>query len=62
VALPESARVRLRGIGGLAASKPVAPSPQDAGRLFEMAARLASRSEVAQGVWMRQIDLANPKP
>jgi serine/threonine-protein kinase len=62
VALPESARVRLRGIGGLAASKPPTPSPQDAGRLFEMAARLASRSEVAQGVWMRQIELASPKP
>jgi len=62
VALPEAARVRLRGIGGLAASKPVPATPRDAGRIFEMATRLASRSEMAQGVWMREIELANPKP
>jgi serine/threonine-protein kinase len=62
VAIPDSARVRLRGIGSLATSKPVPATPRDAGRIFEMAERLAARSEVAQGVWMRQIELANPKP
>ncbi|HEX5042913.1 MAG TPA: serine/threonine-protein kinase [Candidatus Polarisedimenticolaceae bacterium] len=62
VALPDAARVRLRGIGSLATSKPVPPTTGDAGRIFEMAERLAARSEVAQGVWMRQIELSNPKP
>jgi hypothetical protein len=62
VPLSDTARVRLRGIGGLAASKPAPPTPGDAARIFAMAERLASRSEVAQGVWMRQIELANPEP
>jgi len=61
IPLPESAMVRLRGIGGLAAAPTVAPG-ESAGRLFEMAERLAARSEVVQGVWMRRIDLENPRP
>jgi hypothetical protein len=62
VAIPDAARMRLRGIGGLAETKAPAASPASARRVFEMADRLASRSEVAQGVWMRQIELENPKP
>ena len=60
VPIPGRAAVRLRGIGGLEQ----APSPvagNSAGRLFEMAERLASRSETVTGVWMRRIDLENPR-
>ena len=59
--LPESTKVRLRGIGGLAAA-PATPEGTSASRLFEMAERLAARPEVVQGVWMRRIDLENPRP
>ncbi|HZI93151.1 MAG TPA: DUF4384 domain-containing protein [Patescibacteria group bacterium] len=60
VPIPERAKVRLRGIGGLEQ----APSPvtgESAQRLFDMAERLASRSETVTGVWMRRIDLENPR-
>lgn len=61
VAIPEAAKVRLRGIGGLAEAR--APSsPSSARHVFELADRLAAKSEVAEGVWMRQIELQNPKP
>jgi eukaryotic-like serine/threonine-protein kinase len=61
VALPEAARLRLRGIGGLGTSPESAPS-RSAGTLFEMAQRLAANSEVVSGVWLRRIELANPAP
>jgi hypothetical protein len=61
VAVPESAKVRLRGIGSLAESEAVPAQPGEARRVFEMAERLATQAEVATGVWMRQIDLENPK-
>jgi serine/threonine-protein kinase len=62
VAVPESAKVRLRGIGSLAESEAVPARPGEARRVFEMAERLATKAEVATGVWMRQIELENPKP
>jgi eukaryotic-like serine/threonine-protein kinase len=61
VAIPETARIQLRGIGGLAES-PAPHAKKSAGPLFDMAQRLASRSEVVEGVWMRRIDLENPRP
>jgi serine/threonine-protein kinase len=61
VAIPESAKVRLRGIGGLAPA-PAARTVKSAAPLFEMAQRLASRSEIVTGVWMRRIELENPRP
>jgi eukaryotic-like serine/threonine-protein kinase len=63
IALPDGARASLtRGIGGLAAA-PQSTTSAGAGAqgLFEMAERLAQGSEAAQGVWMRRIDLENPK-
>jgi serine/threonine-protein kinase len=63
IALPDGARASLtRGIGGLAAA-PQTTTSAGAGAqgLFEMAERLAQGSEAAQGVWMRRIDLENPK-
>ncbi len=61
VPIPENAKMRLRGIGGLA-DAPVASDGKPAGHLFEMAQRLASRSEVVHGVWLRRIELLNPRP
>jgi eukaryotic-like serine/threonine-protein kinase len=65
VPLPESARSSLtRGVGGLAAAPravDAAGTAPGATGLFEMAERLASRSETVRGVWMRRIDLENPK-
>jgi hypothetical protein len=58
--LSSGAKMRLRGIGGLQeraeAETPVAASH----RLFDLAARLASPSEVVQGVWVRQVEFDNP--
>lgn len=61
VAIPDAARVHLRGLGSLAES-PAAGGGRSAGPLFEMAQRLASRSEVTNGVWMRRMELENPRP
>jgi hypothetical protein len=61
VSLPEAARIRLRGLGRLSES-PAASTTPSAGRLFEMAERLAAGSEVVAGVWMRRIELENPRP
>jgi serine/threonine-protein kinase len=61
VPLPESAKVRLRGIGGLAEA-PALPPGGSAGPLFEMAQRLATEPEVLTGVWLRRIDIENPRP
>jgi hypothetical protein len=58
--VPEDAMVRLRGIGGVAASAGPA-SEASAGRLFEIARRLAGSPERIEGVWMRQIELLNPE-
>jgi serine/threonine protein kinase len=60
VPIPESARLRLRGLGGLSETPSPAGGGTSAGRLFEMAQRLAAGSEEAHGVWMRRIDLENP--
>ena len=49
VPIPQDAKVRLRGIGGLAATPERAPEGS-AGRLFEMAGKLAGRTEVVEGV------------
>ena len=58
--LSESAKHHLRGIGGLlkqpASGATSAPPPH----LFELASKLATRAEVAHGIWLRQIDLENP--
>jgi serine/threonine-protein kinase len=62
VGLSDAARTRLRGIGGMAETTKAPARGESATRLFEMAGRLASRSEVAQGVWCRQIELENPAP
>ncbi len=59
--IPDEAKLRLRGIGGLSPA-PAAGGRGSAGRLFEMAGRLASRSEVVEGVWLRRIELENPRP
>jgi eukaryotic-like serine/threonine-protein kinase len=61
VSIPESAKPYLRGIGGLANS-PAASPTKSAGPLFEMAQELAHRSEVVQGVWLRRLELENPRP
>lgn len=61
VALPEAARLHLRGIGGLASSPAAAATPT-AGRLFELARRLAPGPESVSGVWLRHIELENPRP
>lgn len=58
-AIPEQAKIRLRGIGGLAHSTAPAKA-KSAAHLFELAERLAARSEVVRGVWLRRIDLDNP--
>jgi hypothetical protein len=59
VAIPEAARLTLRGIGGLEES-PATGGGRPATRLFELGQELASRSETVQGVWMRRVDLENP--
>jgi serine/threonine-protein kinase len=61
VPIPETTIARLRGIGGLTEA-PAASGSKPAERLFEMAKRIASRSEVAKGIWVRTIDLENPRP
>ncbi|HKY33492.1 MAG TPA: serine/threonine-protein kinase [Candidatus Polarisedimenticolia bacterium] len=60
VALPDAARVRLRGIGGLS-ERPGAARAAAASPLFELAERLAAGSQVARGVWLRRIELENPR-
>lgn len=60
VSLPDAAKERLRGIGGLAAAAD-GPPASGAGPLFTMARRLAGQAEQVEGVWMREIELANPK-
>jgi hypothetical protein len=59
--IPQSARVRLRGIGGIADAPDRAPDGT-AGRLFEMADKLAGKAEVVEGAWVRRIELENPVP
>jgi serine/threonine-protein kinase len=61
VPIPETTIARLRGIGGLADS-PAASGGKPAERLFEMAKTIASRSEEVKGVWVRTIELENPRP
>jgi eukaryotic-like serine/threonine-protein kinase len=61
VLIPETAMGHLRGIGGLADS-PASGVARSAGPLFEMAQTLASRSEVANGVWLRRVELESPRP
>jgi hypothetical protein len=61
VALSDEARIKLRGLGGLVHT-PDTPPTGSARQLFEMADRLASRSEAVEGVWMRQIELVSPAP
>jgi serine/threonine-protein kinase len=59
--LSDRARRHLRGIGGLEeGSGKGGAAASD--RLFDMAARLGSRSEQVKGVWVRQVDLENPAP
>jgi serine/threonine-protein kinase len=60
-AIPQSARVRLRGIGGVV-DAPDRAGDATAGRLFEMADQLAGRAEVVEGAWVRRIVLENPAP
>lgn len=59
--IPQSAKVRLRGIGGLV-DAPDRAADGTAGRLFEMAESLAGETEVVQGAWVRRIELENPAP
>lgn len=61
VPIPDTARSRLRGIGNMVEIPEQAPEGV-AGRLFEMATKLADESEVVEGVWVRQIELENPVP
>lgn len=61
VPIPDAARIHLRGLGSLVESPPTERG-KTAGPLFEMAQRLASRSEVTHGVWMRRMQLENPRP
>jgi hypothetical protein len=61
VPIPPDAKLRLRGIGGLAPRPERAPDGT-ADRLFEMADELAGRSEVVRGAWVRHIELENPEP
>lgn len=62
VAIPDSVMVRLRGIGGLVRSTRPAPAPEKATGLFEMAEKLAGRSEKVEGAWVRRLDVENPAP
>ena len=57
--IPESARVHLRGIGGLADAPQRVPGAT-AGRLFEMAEQLEGRPERVEGAWVRRFELENP--
>ena len=62
VALSNTARVHLRGLGKLTESAPAkTTTTPSAGRLFDMAARLASGSQSVSGVWIRRMDLENPR-
>src|SRR5262249_24350297 len=61
VAIPGEAMVRVRGIGGLVRSKRPAPAREKATSLFEMAEKLAGKSERVEGPWLRRIDLENPR-
>lgn len=61
LAVPESAKSHLRGIGRLAESS-IAPEDHHAGHLFELAQQLVAKSEFVNGVWLRRIDLENPHP
>jgi hypothetical protein len=61
MALPESARIHLRGIGGMTEA-PGQAAEGTAGRLFEMADQLADESETVRGTWVRRIELKNPEP
>jgi hypothetical protein len=61
VPIPEKAKAQLRGIG-LVKEASGGSAPGSAGRLFEMAGVLAGGSEVAEGPWLRRIDLENPPP
>jgi serine/threonine-protein kinase len=61
VPIPESARMHLRGLGGLSEA-PATAGRTTAAPLFERAQRLAARSEVTRGVWVRRLDLENPRP
>jgi hypothetical protein len=57
--LSPTARMRLRGIGGLGDAPPPAAS-RSADRIFDLARELASQKETVTGVWLRQIVLENP--
>jgi serine/threonine-protein kinase len=61
VAIPETAKSYLRGIGGLAEG-PATSTGTSAISLFEMAQELASRTEVVNGVWLRRVELESPRP
>lgn len=57
--ISESAKSRLRGIGGVGEASQTSISSR---HLFDLAARLAARLEVVRGTWMRQVDFENPAP
>lgn len=59
--LSSGAKTRLRGIGGLQERSEAETPAAASHRLFDLAARLAARSEVVQGVWVRQVEFDNPR-
>jgi len=61
VLIPESVKVRLRGIGALGDGGSQGGGSSAAGPLFDLAERLAGPSENAAGAWLRRIDLDNPE-
>jgi serine/threonine-protein kinase len=58
--LSENAKHHLRGIGGLLKQPPSRAAGSPPPHLFELASNLVSRAEVAQGLWVRRVDLENP--
>lgn len=56
--LSEASLGLLRGVGGLSAVRPGTSGPK--GRLSQIAARLTSPTEQANGVWVRQVTFENP--
>lgn len=60
--IPDSVKIRLRGIGALGDADARSGPSSSAERLFALAERLAGTSENAVGAWLRRIDLDNPEP
>ena len=61
VEVPGDALVRLRGMGGFE-EVPGVPATEVSSRLFALARQLSAGREEVAGVYVRQVELANPLP